>query len=319
MAAAMSFRRVAVSAAGVGVAAGCLGTWFEMSHGVVCMPVLTLPPLALSQHVAIGSTLFGVAVRQALSAGLYGLEPDVDLTDWDRFSELIDVNAATVLASTGTVAALAAAALCARVPAKPLRKANGLFLAGISIFIQWRETRVQNLQKKKEDAEKAAPLMSVPASPVDPLARRQVMANSDNDYQRLAFLGAVSGAVIGFFGIGPAWILGPVLVATNPTTGDDGGQSAASLADSLGSSASDEWTRRTCCFAMVPPSLAAAWRHFRVGHVTNASGVALPLAAGAIFGSVVGGQQLMDVPNEDFRYGLSLLLFANGAWLFFKS
>ncbi|OLP88285.1 hypothetical protein AK812_SmicGene30400 [Symbiodinium microadriaticum] len=49
--AAILARRPAVTAGCVGVAAGTLGTWFEMSHGVFCIPVLTLPPMALSHQV----------------------------------------------------------------------------------------------------------------------------------------------------------------------------------------------------------------------------------------------------------------------------
>eukprot|EP00439_Symbiodinium_sp_Y106_P014920 s2097_g2.t1 len=48
--AAILARRPAVTAGCVGVAAGTLGTWFEMSHGVFCIPVLTLPPMALSHQ-----------------------------------------------------------------------------------------------------------------------------------------------------------------------------------------------------------------------------------------------------------------------------
>lgn len=58
-------RRTLLTAGAVGVAAGTMGTWFELSHGVFCIPVLTLPPLQLSHQVAgsslsvLGSRLLG--------------------------------------------------------------------------------------------------------------------------------------------------------------------------------------------------------------------------------------------------------------------
>eukprot|EP00913_Durusdinium_trenchii_P024563 g23059.t2 len=42
--------RTLTTAGAVGVAAGTLGTWFETSHGIFCIPVLTLPPLTLSHQ-----------------------------------------------------------------------------------------------------------------------------------------------------------------------------------------------------------------------------------------------------------------------------
>ena len=54
---AMAGRRTLLTAGAVGVAAGTMGTWFELSHGVFCIPVLTLPPLQLS-HQALKRPLF---------------------------------------------------------------------------------------------------------------------------------------------------------------------------------------------------------------------------------------------------------------------
>merc|ERR1719458_55509 len=100
--AAVGFRHAA-TATGVGLAAGCLGTWFDMSHGVICIPVMNLPPLALSHQVSVGSTVFGVAARQILSATLYALDPTGDGEGQSTsISDLVDVNAAMVLASSGT-------------------------------------------------------------------------------------------------------------------------------------------------------------------------------------------------------------------------
>mmetsp|Transcript_142614 Transcript_142614/g.397373 ORF Transcript_142614/g.397373 Transcript_142614/m.397373 type:complete len:348 (-) Transcript_142614:105-1148(-) len=347
MAAAASMRRAAMTATGIGAAAGCLGTWFEMSHGVVCIPVVTLPPLALSQHVAIGSTVFGVAARQVISATLYALEPGADAA---ALHELVDLNACGVLAASGTLAALSSAVLSARVAPKPLRKTTGIFCVAMALFLQWRESWVKPLQNDEEEEEPEAGVLPMPApEPVaapKPVDAAESSSNSTSELMRYLAFGLGSGAILGFFGIGPAWMLAPALARTSPEgrraagqqsflaapgadslmgTAFGGGALAAraeppARAESLGPPGTDERLRRTCCLAMVPPSIAAAVRHMQLGHVTNYRQVALPLATGAIAGSVLGGLQLADVPCEDeVKYGLSLLLFAYGCWSVVKA
>eukprot|EP00443_Scrippsiella_acuminata_P038153 CAMPEP_0115235580 /NCGR_PEP_ID=MMETSP0270-20121206/35392_1 /TAXON_ID=71861 /ORGANISM="Scrippsiella trochoidea, Strain CCMP3099" /LENGTH=358 /DNA_ID=CAMNT_0002650383 /DNA_START=13 /DNA_END=1089 /DNA_ORIENTATION=- len=349
----MSARRVATNAACVGVAAGCMGTWFEMSHGVVCIPVLSLPPLHLSQQVAIGSTVFGVAARQVLSATLYALEPNTQIDDLDALEKIVDVRMAAALAAPGTAAALLTATMAGRLAARTMRKANGLFLITCALFMQWRETKIKAaraaLEAREEEevpevlAQGASGPSLVAVAPAEALpdaavVERPVSASPASDMPRLIALGTVSGGILGFFGIGPAWILAPVLSSTGPaaavradmqtvgpnfevaTAPADIGTIPSGMADSMGTSGSDERTRTTACLAMVPPSIAAAWRHFALGHVTNMGGIALPLAVGAVAGSAMAGQALADVPCEEeyYRYGLAVLLFAHGCWSMVK-
>eukprot|EP00913_Durusdinium_trenchii_P011686 g10974.t1 len=76
---------------------------------------------------------------------------------------------------------------------------------------------------------------------------------------------------------------------------------------------------RTCALATVVPCIAAAWRHWQLGHVVDPQNVAFPLAAGAILGSFGAGQFLGDIPPDgDHRLGVSVLVFAYGAWCFFS-
>jgi len=341
------FRHAATTATGVGLAAGCLGTWFDVSHGVVCIPVMTLPPLALSHQVSIGSTVFGVAARQILSASLYALDPTSDGGgESSSISDFVDVNAAMVLASSGTIAAIATASFSTKLAQRPLRKANGVFIFFIAAFMQWRDQRVrklmpEELQEQPEadkvlmanaeaDRPQAAITISAPPAAKDVALHTEMQqsANPDtveasNELRRLIILGVASGAILGMFGVGPAWILAPVLSATAPAAQHDAeGVAGVHVGkdETIGPSGSTERDRMTSCFAMVPPGMMAAWRHYQLGHIANPTQIALPLATGAILGSAIGGIQLADVEcDEELRQVLSIMLFAYGCWSFFKS
>lgn len=333
----------------VGAAAGCLGTWFEMSHAVVCVPVVTLPPLGLSHHVAVGSTVFGVAVRQALASTLYALEPGTSLT-LDDLSEIVDLNAVAVLGSSSTVAALGSAAFSVRLAQRTLRKANGAFVVALALFVHWRNRKINAAMEEREEAAAAAaeaaremvgdqivPMVPVaePLAQLDPEVPKTAWPLPENRSARLLMLGCASGTCLGLFGIGPAWMLAPILTHTAPAgqqvvAGPERGQvlppsnigpepQGADLEYDPGLSASDQRIRSTACFAMVPASIAVAFRHWQLGHIPHAGTVAIPLAAGACFGSYCGGTLLVDVPCEpSFRAALAYLLFAHGCWTFFK-
>lgn len=392
MAALLGARRAALSATGVGVAAGCMGTYFEMSHGVFCIPVLTLPPMMLTQQVATGSTLFGVAARQLLSVGLYAVDPNGP-TDWDNLHNAFDVTAAAALAGSGTITALGSAAVSAQLAQRGIKRLNGLILIGVACFCQWRENTVKEFGHKADtDLEELAVEMStlvvtdegrarvfqeegpvmgpsmgpggLPRTEAEvPKLQIQHESTPIGMLPRFIALGALSGVVLGFFGVGPVFMLAPLVTRTSPeweqiaalakdreqqssagsssswrqfmplplpgprhdsSAGDDqgaapsvSGPAPSSGADLLGPTGSDERTRRTCQIAMVPPCLAAAWRHWTFGHVADAPLVALPLAVGAVAGSAAAGTFLQDVPcDESTRFGLSILLFMYGAWTF---
>mmetsp|Transcript_54193 Transcript_54193/g.117098 ORF Transcript_54193/g.117098 Transcript_54193/m.117098 type:complete len:353 (-) Transcript_54193:94-1152(-) len=339
------FRRKMVTSAAVGAAAGCMSTWFEMSHGIVCIPVITLPPLALTHHVAIGSTLVGVAGRQVLSAALYFTDQDVDISSEAALEQLVDSNAATGMAIVGSIAAASSAALAKKASPKILRRANGAFMMLISLFLYWRESKVAALRLEDEgkaETEEHVPEVILPYVPVPPpppqpvstvavpLAPRVEGPNlrEEHGIKRLLAMGAGAGFILGFFGIGPAWMMTPLLrhladLDKEQSEGDKTQGPQPALPESPTSTAAqpsqpvdiDERLRLTCTVAMVPPSLVAAWYHFSLGHVPNVTHVALPLAFGAIAGSAFAGIQLADVPcDEEFIKGLSFLLFGYGAW-----
>lgn len=295
-------RRIMTTSLGVGLAAGTLGTWMEMSHGVVCIPVVTLPPLALSQQIAVGSTVFGVAARQVLSASLYSLEPDANLA---TLEEAVDVRAAAVLGASGTFAAVAFSLLSARLGQKPLRQANGLFCIVTSLFLQWRETYWVPEDKRQKEQETDGCLPEPEPLVLERDEVQVVDPDSNQELMRHLALGFGSGAVLGLFGIGPAWMLAPLLHRSAPTYREVQGVVPGG----------DEKLRRTCCLAMVPASLGAAWYHSKLGHVVGAKEVALPLATGAIAGSALGGLNLADVPCEsEVKSVFAVLLFAFGCW-----
>mmetsp|Transcript_57776 Transcript_57776/g.126612 ORF Transcript_57776/g.126612 Transcript_57776/m.126612 type:complete len:261 (+) Transcript_57776:101-883(+) len=153
--ASLTARGLAIRCAGVGVAAGVMGTWFEMSHGVVCIPVLTLPPLYLSHQVAAGSTVFGVAARQVISATLYSLDPNTDVSDIESLHAMMDVNAAGVLAASGTAAALSTAVITSKLSLNAVLRCNGGFLVALALFLQWREKRIEAAQIEEEKTQMA--------------------------------------------------------------------------------------------------------------------------------------------------------------------
>jgi len=332
------------TAGSVGVAAGCMGTWMEMSHAVICVPVVTLPPMQLSHHIAIGSTVFGVAARQIIAASLYALDPANNCTV-DELENIIDFKTASLLSASGTVTALGASAFSARLSGRHLRKMSGLFMVGLSLFMYWRDNKIRLMQeaREKELAQVADPEPEAPAAAEEspkslirnPLASLSLpdQALGEGNF-RLIFLGSMAGVILGLFGIGPAWMLAPILTHTAPkdqqvpgivpqsnTARNTIGPLPSHFAlEEIGLSASDQRTRLTSCFAMVPPSIAAGWRHYRLGHIQNGGSVAIPLAVGAVLGSAIAGSQLGDVPaSEELRYMVSLGLFANGCWSFFKA
>merc|ERR1740121_3114947 len=196
----MSKRRMALTAGAVGAAAGCLGTWFEMSHAVVCVPVVTLPPLGLSHHLAIGNTVFGVAARQIIAATLYFAEPSTNVTV-DDLAEIIDLKAAAVLSASGTVAALGASAFSARLAPRALRKTNGIFLVALALFLQWRDLKIRTAQEereKQEGLEAEQPAAEMAAQPAEqPLADWKPPAfSAGGGDMRLLLLGSASGLIL---------------------------------------------------------------------------------------------------------------------------
>mmetsp|Transcript_22639 Transcript_22639/g.37192 ORF Transcript_22639/g.37192 Transcript_22639/m.37192 type:complete len:340 (-) Transcript_22639:87-1106(-) len=332
-------RRPAVFCVGVGAAAGSMGTYFEMSHGVVCIPVMTLPPLALTNQVAVGSTVVGVAARELLALGLYCLDPDVEIGSEDHMNELsslVDMQALLGLASVGTVTAIAGASLAGRGTNRLMRRTNGIFCIGLALFIQWREGQRFKAREALEELEKAAnadapPSVQAASEPDEfedesisspapspaplPVQRTYTPYEEDTSWQeraRLGVLGAASGFILGYFGIGTAWLLAPTLRHTSLSGEDKSNDAALDFG-------ADDRTRRTAALAMVVPSVASAVRHFQLGQVASVTGVALPLAAGAIAGSAIGGKLLEDVPREgEEKLALAMMLFAYGTWSFFK-
>eukprot|EP00747_Dinoflagellata_sp_TGD_P217509 gnl/TRDRNA2_/TRDRNA2_89900_c1_seq1.p1 gnl/TRDRNA2_/TRDRNA2_89900_c1~~gnl/TRDRNA2_/TRDRNA2_89900_c1_seq1.p1 ORF type:complete len:271 (-),score=39.02 gnl/TRDRNA2_/TRDRNA2_89900_c1_seq1:145-915(-) len=253
------------------------------------------------------------------------------------------------MGAIGTVTALAGAAATLRVPAHVIRRCNGAFLITVALFMQWRQRQVSKPEEEEDYAEvspageSAQPQALAAALPQPQLAAEHFRqgytrpGSASEDLPRLILLGAAGGACLGFFGVGVGWMLAPALTymdprrraaeaagtdAASPSVGEAG--FGAPLAR-IGTSGAEDRDRRTATLAMVPPSIAAAFRHFMIGHCPTPFYIAFPLALGAIAGSAVGGpaiQQMEPIMEFDEKEQMlsvfTALLFAQGAWLVFR-
>ncbi|CAJ1398168.1 unnamed protein product [Effrenium voratum] len=296
----------------------------------------------------------------------------------DKMHELVDVNAMLALALSGTASSLAGAALAARHNYRRLYRLNGLFMVACAGFITWRDKLASDLGPRRDtDREElqegvssvvvddagrvkhVAPAMvgpqwgpgNLPRTQED-VARLELLYTSTpfEKLPRFILMGFLAGGLLGYFGVGPTWVIAPLVTRTSPEWEQiaslargkandydsllrqfmplpkqepvDEGPSEGPLtfaSDLITSMGCDDRTRRTCSMAMILPCLAAAWRHWLLGHVVDPNQVAFPLAAGAICGSFGAGQMLGDMPPDaDTRMGLSVLLFSYGIWSIFS-
>merc|ERR1719240_34770 len=238
------------------------------------------------------------------------------------------MDAAVSLGAASTFTAVTAARWTVRMKPRYLRKAHGVFMVGAALFMMWRQGEIKAVQAKKEGNPSSLVVASAPSVEALPLM------NSANEWPRFVLLGALSGLIIGSVGVGVSWMLAPVIASmiSNPMSSEQMQRSrhkaltpqgyltaAGDLAENINASPADELSRRTAGAAMVPPSIAAAWMHYRIGNAPTPTILALPLAAGAIAGSVFGGSQLGDVTaSEELRIVVSMLFFLHGCWSILK-
>merc|ERR1719161_1877053 len=150
------------------------------SHAVVAMPCMTVPPLGLSAHHAVGTTLFGVAVRH----GLLG-------ANWLWESEEPQSNPTAVLCCglPAFIAARWCAEHSAELSAVALRRLGGGCLLGCAVVLAARKY--------------------IPKPPADAV----VGTLSDGQKAVCVAAGIAAGCAIGFGGIGMTWALTPAMMA----------------------------------------------------------------------------------------------------------
>jgi len=268
--------RPAVVAAGLGVGAGAVSTWFHISHGVVCIPTMVLPPLNLLPQVAAGSTCVGVAARQSLGMYFQSLYAGVD--GRPPIEDIIDVHVAFFSGISSAIAAWKAAGWTSIASRKTLLRCNGLGLIAVSMILPFRN--------KLRDAEMEVmkrPPIEFPEH-FDPT--RVGMRN----VAELIALGFLSGSVLGVTGVGTAWALTPALMY-------------------LGYKTKFEEAQTTAMASTMPATLAAAIRHYRLGHLSY---LTWPLMAGAIFGGYAGAEITPFEPEEPETFGLIAFAFIFG-------
>eukprot|EP00435_Cladocopium_sp_Y103_P034204 s1900_g8.t2 len=142
--------RKLLTAGAVGVAAGTLGTWFEMSHGVFCIPVLTLPPLQLSHQS--GRPRDGLIPTDPLAQHLAGMGRD-DLSEKlrdfrDRYP--IDDRASDFLEKVDREVLETVLA-----EFKPKREGEGNYSALVTNFVRSVQTRINRSQRGQPKHERS--------------------------------------------------------------------------------------------------------------------------------------------------------------------
>lgn len=268
--------RPAVVAAGLGVGAGAVSTWFHISHGVVCIPTMVLPPLNLLPQVAAGSTCIGVTARQTL--GLYFQSLSAGIDGRPPIEDLIDAHVTFFCGVSSAITAWKAAGWTSVASRKTLLRTSGLGLVAVSIILPLRN----KLRDGEMERLKRAPIEFPEYFNPSLVDIRQVA--------ELISLGSISGLALGATGVGVAWALAPALMY-------------------FGYKTSFEEAQATAMSSTMPATIAAAIRHYRLGHLSM---LTWPLMAGAIVGGYAGAEITPFEPGEEETFGLVAFAFLFG-------
>jgi len=251
----------------VGLASGVLSGLFGIGGGLLTTPAITLL-LGYPALIAVGTPL-PVIVPGALTGALA----------YHRRG-LADVRAGLVMATAGSLGAVAGAGLSRSVGGNIVLLATAFVIAGASIDLLLQH-RAAALSVPGE-AESDAALAPDGTRPAEPAAGWRFLA-----------IGAVAGLYSGFLGLGGGFVIVPALTR----------YCGMSVKRAIGTSLV------TVAALAIPGTLAHAW----LGHVDWT--LAALLTVGVVPGAVIGARLTRRASDRSVRLAFALLLAVVGVWL----
>lgn len=257
--------------ASIGSVGGAVGALVGIGGGNVMVPLMTMFSTNLTQHQIIATSLAAVVSTGSASAVSYLSAGAVDLT------------AASLIAVSASFTSPLGARLASRLSGPHLRLCLSLFVLGSAPLVLLRE------QDKKMSVLQTDRCGMMDLS--EALSSQNGHNTSFQSKSVVVFAGVLAGLASGLLGIGGGVVLTPALAMATDLP----------QLTVLGTSLT----------AMIVPSLAGAYVHYRAGaiHVANA----LPLACGAAVGASVGGRFAAQVRDEDLRLVFSVVMSVVGA------
>lgn len=260
-----------------GTFAGTVGSLVGMGGAFVALPFLT-GFFGLKQHIAHGTSIAAVlATSIGGSLAYIQREKDLDKTLSEITKESIpakignvDLLTAACVAVSSSITVIGGAKLAQRLSATTLKKALGIFMLLVAPTVPLRD-HLKSLQTNKPESNEttyinAKELEKALSNALGPLT-----------------IGAFSGILAGLFGVGGGAITVPALTLCTDL------DYQVALGTSLA--------------AMLPTAISGCITHARLG--TMKGSIAMPLAAGCLVGSYVGGTFGKHLGDKKLQYGFA--------------
>ncbi|RYH27446.1 sulfite exporter TauE/SafE family protein [archaeon] len=260
-----------------GTFAGTVGSLVGMGGAFVALPFLT-GFFRLKQHVAHGTSIAAVlATSIGGSLAYIQREKDLDKTLSEITIESIpvkigdvDVLTAACVAISSSIAVIGGAKIAQRLSAAYLKKALGVFMLLVAPTVPLRD-HLKSLQPSNKESHE-----------VKYINAKEIEKALSNALGPLT-IGVFSGIMAGLFGVGGGAITVPALTMFTDL------DYQVSLGTSLA--------------VMLPTAMSGCITHARLG--TMKGSIAIPLAAGCLVGSYVGGTFGKHLGDKKLQYGFA--------------
>jgi uncharacterized protein len=259
----------------IGVLAGVLSGMFGIGGGVVIVPALVVF-LTFDTVQAISTSLAALLLPVAIFAVIAYYR-----------AGLLEVRAAALLAVGLLVTTWLGAEITLSLPADTLRRVYALFL----FYIGWRFVEPRKMYATWQAGRIIPPENSAGAAAVPPPVVEEEIERPNVHWSVILALGLLAGVASGMFGIGGGAVIVPALVALLKY------DQKLAVGTSLGA-------------LMLPVGLPGVLRYAADG-VLEIS-VAAMVAAGLLFGSILGARIALNLPSRTVKrlYGLFLFFVA---------